>query len=217
MTGPPLPFQQPGSNAIGQFVAGVSPVGDIPVFNVWNTIVSQYANSPILTALITSAFAALDQTGNVDNFFDTIFNIDTAVGYGLDLWGRILGVSRVLIVTNVNDFGFAGASPTVTGFNQGPFFSGTLINNNFSLSDASFRTLLYAKALANISDGTIRSLNRILLTLFPGRGNAFVTDNGNMTMTMTFNFALSKVEQAIVTSGILPRPAGVSLSIVQNG
>jgi Protein of unknown function (DUF2612) len=216
-TGPALPRFAYGDNAIGKFTIGVSQIGDYPLLDFWNTIISQYANSPILTQLIANMFQYIDQTANVIAFFDNIMNIDTAAGPGLDLWGRILGVGRVLTIPATSFFGFEEQGVAgVAGFNQAPFFSGTLSNNNFALSDDSYRVLLLAKALANITSGTIPALNQILLNLFPGRGNAFVTDLGNMQMTYTFNFVLSPVEQAIVTaSGVLPKPVGVSLTIVQ--
>jgi len=37
----------------------------------------------------------------------------------------------------------------------------------------------------------------------------------NLTMTYTFDFALSPVQAAIVASGILPRTSGVLATIVQ--
>lgn len=217
MTGPPYPRPDPRSNEIGRFVIGVSPIGTIPPFDYWQTIISQYANSAILTQLITNFFEYIDQTINVDDFFDDIFNIDTAVGYGLDVWGRILGISRVLAIPATETFfGFDEAGdPVRVGFNQAPFFGGGATTNNFSLSDTAFRTLLFAKALANISDGSIASINQLLLNLFPNRGNCYVTDGLDMTMTYTFVFHLSSVELTIVqNSGVLPRPAGVSTTVV---
>jgi len=216
MTGPLVPLPGAGSNAIGKFTIGVSPIGDIPAFSFWNTVISQYANSPILTTLIQNFFQDLDQTANLDLIFDNILNLNTAQGYGLDVWGRILGVSRIVTVQAGRNFGFNEASPTVDPWNVSPFFTGVLLNNNFALTDASYRKLLNAKALANITNGTIPALNEILVTLFPGQGNAYVTDNGNMTMTYTFTFALSPTDAAIVTSsGVLPKPAGVTLTFVQ--
>ena len=49
MSGPD-PFRpKTGSNGIGGFVIGVSPIGDIPPFDFWKTIISQYANSDVIT------------------------------------------------------------------------------------------------------------------------------------------------------------------------
>jgi hypothetical protein len=219
VTGPPYPHPNPapGSNAIGSFVIGVSPIGDIAAFDVWSTIISQYANSPILTKMILNFSAYVDETANLDAFFDNIWNINTAQGYGLDVWGRILGVSRILQVAVGTFFGFSGPSGSSgDSFNTQAFFSGQPLTSNFALSDSAFRTLLFAKALSNISDGSVKSINAILLALFPNRGNCYATDGHDMTMTYTFAFFLTSVELAIIgQTGVLPKPVGVTSQVVQ--
>lgn len=216
MSGPQYPPPPaPGSNGIGIFQIGVSPIGTIAPFDVWSTIISQYANSPILTTLILNLFDYLDQTANLDAFYDTIFNVATAQGYGLDVWGRIVGVSRVLQVQSGDNFGFQEAIPGSDPFGQGAFYTGAQTTSNVALSDDAFRLLIFAKAAANITDGSIPAINQILLGLFPARGNCYVTDGLNMTMTYTFAFALTPVELAIVeSSGVLPKPVGVSSTVI---
>jgi hypothetical protein len=222
MSGPDYPpGPQPGSNAIGQFVIGTSPIGSIPSTAYWQTIISQYANSPTLTQLITNFFQYIDQQTNIDAFFDMVWNVDTAQGWGLDVWGRIVGVVRTLHVQNAGNYaGFSEQGVGADDFSPGglsPFYLGGPLTNNFALTDPAFRTLIYAKALANISDGSMKAINQLLVNLFPNRGNCYVTDGGNMTMTYTFKFALTPVEAAIVqTSGILPKPVGVSATVVQD-
>lgn len=190
-----------------------TPQSTVP-FNIWATIISQYANSGALTQVLQSFQAAVDQTRNFDSFYNLIWNIDTAVGPGLDVWGRILGVPRVVTVVGpLKYFGFQ-ESGTGNGFNQQAFWEGQ-VTANYPLPDNNYRTLLFAKALANISDGSVKSINQILLNLFPGRGNCYATDGLNMTMTYTFNFVLAPVEVAIVSgSGVLPKPAGVSATVI---
>lgn len=248
MTGPEYPpGPLPGSNAIGSFTIGISPIGTIEAFQVWKTIIAQYANSPILTQLIENLDAYLDQTANLDSFFDLIFNVATAQGYGLDVWGRIVGVSRVLHVqTGGDSLGFSEASPGAAPFGQGSFYSGASLTSNYALADDPYRLLIYAKAAANITNGSIPAINRILMGLFPNRGNCYVTDGSppvdafgfeearnlggfgqspfysgaplpTMVMTYTFNFALTPVELAIVQqSGALPKPTGVLATVVVN-
>ncbi|NTG07271.1 DUF2612 domain-containing protein [Rhizobium rhizogenes] len=244
-TGPPYPRTPAGiPNGIGQFQIGISPIGSQPAFDLFDTVLSQYANSEILTTLITNLAEYIDQTQNLDAFYDYMLNVQTAQGYGLDCWGRIVGVNRVLQVNAGNWFGFEEATPGSFTFGQGAFYSGASLTSNFSLSDQAYRTLIYAKAAANITDGSIPSINRILMFLFPNRGNAYVTDGSNagswfgfaestnaqgfnqaafysgssvstMTMTYTFTFSLSPVELAIVqNSGVLPKPTGVAASVV---
>lgn len=216
MTGPDIDRPRPGSNAIGSFIIGVSPIGTIIPFDYWDTIVSQYANSDVITTLIGNMDSYVDQTANLDGFYDSIFNVATAFGYGLDVWGKIVNVSRILDVsTGPLYFGYQEALPGSNPFNSQPFFTGQQLTDNFILSDSSFRVLIYAKALANICDGSIPATNQILLRLFPNRGNCYVADGLDMTMSYVFNFGLSQVELAIVAqSGALPKPTGVSLSVV---
>lgn len=221
MTGPvypPAPVS--GSNAIGSFVIGVSPIGDIIVFDPWATILRQYSNSPILDAIINSYAAALDPTELFDELFDDIWNVMTAQGYGLDVWGRIVGVSRTLQLPPSADqfFGFQATSDPshFTGFNQAPFYTGQQLTNNAVLNDDQFRSLILAKAAANVCDGSIRAINSILLALFPNRGPCYVTDLGGMQMQYVFSFTLTPIELAIVNqSGVLPTPVGVTATVVQ--
>lgn len=121
---------------------------------------------------------------------------------------RVLSVSTRYF--GFEEMGTADADP----FGQSPFYAGEPTTANFPLADDAFRQLILAKALANISDGSIPGINKILQLLFPGRGNCFVTDPGDMTMVYTFEFPLSQVEFAIVNgSGVLPKPTGVAVTV----
>jgi hypothetical protein len=184
------------------------------MLNARATIISQYAASPTLVQLVEDMDAYVDPAVDFDAFYDYVWNVATAVGWGLDVWGRIVGVGRVVqIPTGDPLFGFTeGAGEP---FGQGTFFSGTGGTDNYALSDAAYRTLIYAKALSNICDGSMAAINQIMRNLFPGRGNCYCTDGANMTMTYTFDFALTAVELAVVSqTGVLAKPAGVVASIV---
>lgn len=217
MSGPDIHRPRPGSNGIGLFQIGISPIGTIVPFDYWQTIISQFANSNVLTTLIGNFDDYVDVTQNMDMFYDQVMNISTAIGWGLDVWGRIVNVSRTLNISQaLSFFGFQEAGIGANPFNQQPFYLGQQITSNFQLADDAYRTLIFAKALANISDGSIPAINQILLRLFPHRGNCYVTDGLDMTMTYTFNFVLAPVELAIVAqSGALPKPTGVQLTVVQ--
>ena len=130
--------------------------------------------------------------------------------------GALQSLSRTVQAGSFFDFEESGVSGTT--FGQAPFYSGGGITSNYQLADSAYRQLVFAKALANISDGSIPSINQILLALFPNRGNCYVADGNNMTLAYTFNFSLSPVEAAIVSSsGVLPKPVGVLASVVQIG
>jgi len=219
VSGPAYPSQEGISGGIGSFIIGVTPIGGkANPFDNRKTIISQYANSDILTSLIVSFADSVNQAPSMDAFFDSIWNIDTAVGYGLDVWGRIVGVGRTLQVPGDRQyFGHAEATTlSAKPYNVAPFYVGAQLSTNFSLTDDAYRVLLLAKAFANVSDGSIPSINKILRSLFPGRGNCYCTDGQDMTMTYTFEFILTPVELAILSqSGVLPKPSGVSATIVQ--
>ena len=155
------------------------------------TIISQYYSSAEITQLITNLNSYIDPDANLENFYNFIWNVDTAVGYGLDVWGRIVGVGRVLSVPSGEYFGFDEATNlSASPFGQAPFYSGQTTTSNYELSDNAYRLLIFAKAAANICDGSIPAINQILMNLFPGRGNAFVTDGRNApTIGTYFGFA----------------------------
>lgn len=212
----PFPRPLPDSNAIGVFEIGVSQIGTIPPFDWVSTIQVQYGNSPILLSLIENMFGYIDPTEWFDDFFSLYMNLPTAAGAGLDVLGRIVGVSRVLNIGTQQYFGFEEALPGPLPFNVGIFYTGGGTTTNFSLADDPYRVLIMAKALGNISDGSMKSINTILSSLFPGRGNAYVTNGQNMSMTLTFAFTLTPVELAIIEqSGAIPIPEGVSFTVVQ--
>lgn len=223
---PPPP--KAGSNAIGSFAIGIGQIGTVPPFQWRDTVISQYANSPILLALIESFNAAVDRTEDLDRFFGLIWNVDTAEGYGLDVWGRIVGVSRVLSLPSGSYLGFE-EEPDFDPFNQSPFYDGNASTSNYYLQDQAYRRLILAKAFANITDGSIPSLNTLLIFLFERVGRAFsgpafgfeespdgepfgqapfsgggsaanvyVADDGGMTMRYVFGFVPTPVELAIV-------------------
>lgn len=178
------------------------------------TILSQYANSPRIGSILEGWNQAIDPSSLVDLWYDNIWDLETAQGYGLDVWGRIVGVDRVLKISSSEYFGFSEANDlTEEGFNSAPFYSGTSSTTNYRLSDEGYRQLIKAKAMANITDGSVTSLNAILMTLFGEQGDAWVQDNGDMTMTYVFNFVPTDVQVSIIqNSGVLPRPAGVGIT-----
>lgn len=179
------------------------------MIDVERTIISQYANSPTLVQLVRNMNKYVDPRADVDAFFDHVWNINTAQGFGLDIWGRIVGVRRELSLIPPLDF-FGFEEGLGAPFDQKPFFDRLGVNLTYELSDDAYRQLILVKALSNIAATSARSLNQILQNLFAGRGRCYVLDLGDMTLQYTFEFQLTQYEYAIVTqSGALPRPAGV--------
>lgn len=183
------------------------------------TVLSQYANSPVLLQLIESFNEWVDPAADFQAFYDLVWNLDTAVGEGLDVWGRIVGVGRVLAVTvSPLSFGFqdGAGTPDVTAFGEGPFYTGAVTTQNYALSDEAYHTLILIKAAANIAASSAPALNSLLRSLFAARGRAYVTDGGDMTMRYVFEFYLKPYEVAIIMqAGALPNPTGVGVTYQQ--
>ncbi len=151
------------------------------MMNVSQTIISAYGNSPTLLSMINAMNAAIDPSVDIDNFYAWIWSVDSAQGFGLDIWGRIVGVSRTIPTT-----------PATV------------------LTDTQFRSLILLKALSNISIATNPAINTLLETWMAGRGRCYVNDLGNMEIRYQFEFLLEPFEIEIITqSGIFLRPAGV--------
>lgn len=164
------------------------------VFSPLDTVASQYRSSPTLLQLIANFNQYINPSADFQNFYEIVWNIDTSQGFGLDVLGRILNVSRQLNVPAIY-----------------PILVAPGLRN---LTDDKYRTLLYTKALANISATSCPGINKVLRTLFPGRGNAFVTDQGDMRMTYSFLFGLDGYEFAIMTqSNAVPKPAAVKATV----
>lgn len=201
--------------ATGSFPVADSGPGSalgVLAFDVFQTVISQYANSPVLLALLRRLNTAIDQGANIEAFYSGVWDLRTATGYGLDVWGRIVGVNRVLRVPLGGFFGFREATDALT-FGEGIWAGRGTLTSNYALADDAFRRLIFAKAALNITDGSIPSINAALMILFPDHGNCYVRDNGGMSMTYVFGAALSPLELAIVSqSGVLPKPAGVSVA-----
>lgn len=188
------------------------------MINVQQTIISQYANSPTMNRLIENMNEYLDPRVNMQKFYDFVWNVDTAEDWGLDIWGKIVGVSRILQIPGADPIvGFDNASDPKdwTPMSEGRFAMEGETTTSYELPDDAYRVLVLAKALANIAATTAPALNQLLRNLFPGRGRAYVRDLGGMAMQFVFNFNLTTIEYAILTqSGVMPHPAGVFYSVL---
>jgi hypothetical protein len=182
--------------------------------NVEQTIISQYSNSPTLIRLIQNMNQYIDPSSDFKAFYDYVWNVDTAQGFGLDVWGRIVDIKRELQITEPSSyFGFDdGINKLKKNFGMGTFYNGPPASRTYTLSDDAYRTLIYAKALSNITATTSPAINQLLNNLFANRGRCYVNDMGNMRIRYTFEFTLTPFEESIVnTLNILPHGAGVML------
>lgn len=178
------------------------------------TILSQYANSPRLLALIAAFDARVDPEADIDAFYREVFDPRQARRWGLDVWGRIVDIARTIALEHSDvAFGFQGSG--LHPFGQAPFYSDQA-GSSFSLQDEAYRKLIFFKAGINISDGSMRSLNRIVHTMFADRGRAMAIHVGTMKIRFFFDFYLMPYEAALVRrEDVPPKPAGVGFDVYQ--
>lgn len=178
------------------------------------TVQSQYATGQTIRALIESARIRIAPDADISLFYQTIFDIESAQGIGLDIWGRILGIGRGVNIDVIDAFfGFfeAGYDP----FDASPFFDGGGVTQRYELADDAYRELLLWKAMANISDASASSLNQLLLAMFPGQ-DIVVHESGVMSLELYIFFPLEPYQRVILQQyGLMAKGAGVGLKWVE--
>ena len=175
----------------------------------------QYGNSPVIQSLVSNLEQYFDADTFVDEFYDQIWNIDTANSFGLDIWGRIVGIDRYLNVKKQEtNFGFNTPNKSFAPFNVAPFRNGDPSTTTYRLNDDAYRKLIMVKAFSNIVRPNAPAINQILQYLFDGK-RCYVLDLGSMAMRYVFAFYLQPYERAIVESDVFSRPAGVRVEIVE--
>lgn len=220
--------------SVGSIVSFVLSTGTPAVgtlFDFEATVISQYANSPVIMQLVQNLNQYIDQSANFANFFNYVWNVDTAVGFGLDIWGKIVGVSRLLQIPNTTDYvGFDNGTRSPPdwqsmGSDQPPYndppvggamYTGFNATSTYLLGDDAYRQLILAKAFANIATTTAPAINQLLQNLY-GAGTAFVLNDGPMAISYNLTFTPSAIQLAILQqSGVIPTPPGVSVTINTN-
>ncbi len=200
------------------YIMGVSPLwyDDSVALYKDPALIAQYANSPTLNRLIQDMWAYINPQADFEKFINYVWDINTAQGFGLDILGRIVNVSRQLSIPQaLVNLGFNEGAEYMP-FGQAPFYSGHAASSTYLLSDEAYRTLILLKALLNISDCSAPSINQLLKNLFQNRGRCYVADTGAMQMRLVFEFPLLPSELAILTqSNVVPRPAAVQAYIMQ--
>lgn len=153
-------------------------------------IQSQYSDSPTIKKLLDNFRGVILLDGDIDVFYENIMDLDTATGVGLDVWGNIVGVTRELQLED-----------------------GTFV----TLEDDNFRQFIKFKALANISDASMATLNKMAQVLY-NNDDLIITniltpnslDNGDYYNTTPMRVRwtwrandVSDLERALFSQGII--------------
>lgn len=185
------------------------------------TLLAQFSNSPSLMNILEGFNQSIDPSVLIETFITNVLNPGTATSWGLDVWGRIVGVGRVYQVASSGFLGFDEAndgSGTTLPMGIGIFYSGSAATENYALTDEWYRKLIFAKAQANISSGSISDINSILMSIFSSYGNIWVEETDQDTLTIKYDWQISSIEAAILEqSGIIMRPSTISFDYSYGG
>ena len=152
----------------------------------------QYGYTNISDLLLKKSVVLDAHFGDIaESFVTEILDFDTCIPAALDYyWGKVFKLSR----TFTDDEG-----------------------NEFSLSDAQFRTLIKIRAFGTRWNGSALMMNEFLKELYRDRGTVYMVDRQNMTVqTYVFLFLLEPWERYLfVGKDVLPRPAGIGTAIYE--
>ena len=193
---------------------------DFTSFDTWDiaeTVQSQYATSKRMRAVIDAFWQAINPKADIDLLYRKLVNPRTAEGYGLDVWGRIVAIGRSYLAVDDGTpyFGFdppeGVKNERLNTFGNAPFYK--QIYGKVRLADPMFRTYVFLKALINIGDSSLASLNQAVKLLFPD-ADIQILHTGTMVLRVLILSPLSESDKAALDN--LPwLPAGVGLEIYQ--
>jgi hypothetical protein len=186
------------------------------------TVMKQYSNSATLLQLLADFDQWVDVPDFSNQFLANVWDISTAQGFGLDIWGRILGQSRYIQIAQSpgDNFGFnINALPGTNWqpWSQAPWFGGEAAGTtSFPLQDAYYRQLLLVKAAANIASSDCPSINALMRSMFGNRGRCYVGYDPSHPMHIGYHFEFfpTAVERSIIESGLFPQPAGTTATYI---
>lgn len=178
----------------------------------------QYNTAPNLQAILAAKQAWYDdnQTTFWNDWITDIFDLRTCNDFGCVVWAIILGIPISLILapvtngkqpwgfdatnlTNFNNYNFTGSAPTP-----------------ITLTTDEKRTILKLRYRQMTARTTAPETNRILKDVLSQYGLCYIQDNLDMTAVLVCKFIIPPVLSIIFSLDLVPRPAGVTLTILQS-
>ena len=182
--------------------------------NLLKALIWQYNEATNLQSLLQQKQDWYDtnQTQFWTDWYNNVFNLETANEFGCAVWAIILGIPISAIVPPTSPqptWGFGG-------FNQN-FTNGNFSNTGSSVVSLTLeqqRLILQLRYYQLTSNGTVPLINAMLKSLFGSQGVAYVLDGLDMTCEYVFTFQpSSEVLFVLEQFDLLPRPAGVGIRL----
>ena len=177
-------------------------------------IANQFCDAPNFAIWLEQKMLAYDNPADWLDYLYENLDIYKAQGYWLDLFGLIIGQSR--IVSDAIPLDFFGFQSTVNGkaFGVARFWDGQEpLNASSILADPEYRIVLLAKIAFNYADVTLTGLASSLFMMLETT-NITVTNNGDANVDIYIGRSLTDTEKALVSSlELIPVAAGISANI----
>jgi hypothetical protein len=156
------------------------------------------------------------------------FSIDTAIGHQQDILAKYLGVDRTIkgIAFTRDYWGYCEYGDT-SPFVFFPYCKYGEIapdvqmrsykessQSLYELTDEEFRFVMKMKIIQNNSNHSAKEIDEMIYRYFPDKAlfSDFV-DRGNMSITYIFNEASERMVGILASEKLLPKPAGVAVTI----
>ena len=182
--------------------------------DLMRAILWQYEDAAHLQGIVRQkqAFYDANQSQFWLDWYNNVFNLQTANDFGLAVWGIILDESRDAYVgaavPGYPAFGFKYRR----NFNRGNFKRGNA--GYLRINTPQYRLLLRLKYYKLISRGLPREINFLLKKLFEAQGDVYVLDGLDMSSSFVFKFEPQAWQRFVFADmDALPRPAGVGVKI----
>jgi uncharacterized protein DUF2612 len=185
--------------------------------DILQVILWQYNDAEKLLSLLQDKQDWLNE--NQEQFwtdwFNNVFNLQTANDFGLAVWAIILGMP-LFINVNPSPPGkpIWGFGPYRKNFNRGvfPFSVGGLI-----LTTEQKRLVLRLRYFQLITRGARPEINSFLNIVFSDLGSVYALDGLNMNMVYVFKFKPDPILLSVLQQyDLLPRPTAVGIKYVDS-
>ena len=126
-------------------------------FDILRVLQSQYAGSPRLKSLTVTCWSLLNPESSIGLMYEHMIDPWTADGAGLDVWGRIVAIARKLYVSG----------------------------ESVILDDETYRMYVFVKALFNLTNSSLASINYLCGQLISHGVRVLHTDTMVLTVLVT--------------------------------
>ena len=155
---------------------------DASDFDILRVIQSQYAGSPRLKAMTVTCWSLLNPEDAIRLMYEHMIDPWTADGAGLDVWGRIVAISRRIYVSG----------------------------ESVILDDNTYRMYIFIKALFNLTNSSLYSIN-YLCSLLLSSGVKVLHVNTMVLRVLVTEVVNPQALQAFINLRWSPTGVGVQI------